>query len=108
MKKISSSTLKKITQLLVEEFDPDKIILFGSFAWGVPNQNSDLDILVVVHDSNLSPVKRSIKAHRCLRGLNISKDILVKTQSEMNKLANVYASLEAQALEKGKILYARA
>ena len=107
MKALSPDIINIIIQNLVKEFSPDKIILFGSRVWGNPDNNSDIDLLVIVPDSNLSPVKRSTLAHRCLRELNIPKDVLVKTRSEIDKYANVYASLEAQILDEGKVLYER-
>ena len=107
MKQLSENIINLIIKNLVREFSPDKIILFGSYVWGNPDSSSDIDILVIVPDSNLSPVKRSTVARRCLRELNFPKDILVKTRSEFDKYVNVYASLEAQILDEGKVLYER-
>lgn len=107
MKTLSSEMLQTITMRLVNEFQPERIILFGSYAWGKPTEDSDLDIMVIVPDSNLPPVQRSIKAHRCLRGIHIPKDVLVKTSFEFEKLSYVHASLEAQVKEQGKIIYER-
>ncbi len=102
---LTSGLIEKITQQLVTEFHPEKIILFGSHVWGKPDKSSDIDIMVIVRESDLSPSKRSVLAHRCLRGLNISKDIIVKTHAEIEKYRNVYASLECEVLEQGKVLY---
>ena len=46
--------LKEMTQRLVAEFQPRQIYLFGSYAWGQPNKDSDVDLLVVVPDSDQS------------------------------------------------------
>ena len=105
MKYISPELLQEMVRRLVHEFHPEQIILFGSHAWGVPKEDSDLDFFVIVSQSKLSPVKRSVIAHRCLRGLNVPKDILVKTRSEVERLRRVHASLEAEVLERGKVLY---
>lgn len=107
MKTLPSETLKHITQRLISEFSPDKIILFGSYVWGNPGDDSDIDLLVIVPESELRPVQRSIRAHRCLRGLSIPKDVLVKTRAEVERFRHVHASLEAQVLEQGKVLYER-
>ena len=40
---------------LVAEFDPDQIILFGSHAWGMPGQDSDVDLLVIVPETDERP-----------------------------------------------------
>ncbi len=105
MKILTSELIKRITQRLVAEFHPEKIILFGSHVWGKPDKSSDVDIMVIVHDSDLSPTKRSVLAHRCLREFNIPKDIIVKTRAEIEKYRNVHASLECEVLEQGKVLY---
>jgi uncharacterized protein len=107
MKVLSEDIINKIIYYLVKEFAPEKIILFGSYVWGKPNEDSDLDLFVIVSESNISPAQRAARAHRCLRGLNFPKDILVKTSSEVEKFINVHASLEAQILDEGKIIYER-
>ncbi len=96
---------REVVQRLVAEFSPLKIILFGSQAWGKPGSHSDVDLFVIVEKSELTRTKRAVRAYRCLKGLNFPKDILVRTQAEVDKYKNVYASLECQVLEKGKVLY---
>jgi predicted nucleotidyltransferase len=97
--------LKEITRRLVAELQPRQIILFGSYAWGQPNEDSDVDLLVIVPDSNQSRMERELRARRCLRDLYISKDVLVQTQGEIEGASRVYASLESEILEKGVRLY---
>ncbi|MBI5215439.1 MAG: nucleotidyltransferase domain-containing protein [Ignavibacteriae bacterium] len=105
MKIISKELLEEITRRLVEEFQPHKIILFGSHAWGTPNDDSDVDICVIVEQSTEAPARRASRAYRCLRGVRVSKDILVKTRSEFDRYFSVPASLERAVAEKGKLLY---
>jgi predicted nucleotidyltransferase len=107
MKTISQDMLQEMTQRLVAEFQPEQVILFGSHAWGKPDENSDIDLLVIVPYSDMKPVQRAIRAHRCLRGIPIPMDILVKTQAEVDEYRDVYASLECEILERGKVLYDR-
>jgi len=97
--------LQEITQRLVPEFQPEQIFLFGSHAWGNPDENSDIDLLVIVSKSDMKPVQRAIRAHRCLLGMPIPMDILVKTQAEVDEYRDVYASLECEILEREKVLY---
>lgn len=42
-----SEKLRAITQAIVDQFQPEQIILFGSYAWGTPNEDSDIDLLVI-------------------------------------------------------------
>jgi len=94
-----------ITGLLVEEFRPEQIFLFGSHAWGDPSPDSDLDLLVIVSESDQKPAARATRAYMRLRGIPVAMDILVKTRSEVEKFRHVYASLTAEILERGKLLY---
>ncbi len=93
--------LDEITKRLALEFQPEQIILFGSHAWGTPTKDSDLDLLVIVKDSPLKPTRRAIKAHRCLKGLGVAKDILVRTTDEANRARNIPSSLLKKIVEKG-------
>jgi uncharacterized protein len=101
----SDQLILEITNRLVQEFKPENIFLFGSHAWGTPHADSDLDILIIVSTSDLSPSKRSTLAYRCLRDIPYPLDILVKTRKEIEKYAQVPLSLEHQILMNGRCLY---
>ena len=105
MKTLSQDLLNEITRRLAVEFQPEQVWLFGSHAWGQPDEGSDLDLLVVVRNSDEAPVRRAQRAHRCLTGLGIAKDILVKTRAELERFRNVRSSLEAEILERGRLIY---
>lgn len=107
MQKLDKTILQKMTNLLVAEFDPDQVILFGSYAWGEPKKDSDIDLYVVIPDSSERPLARARRALTCLENLNVSKDVLVRTRHEAQKYQTVYASLESLIFEKGRILYER-
>ena len=105
MKTISQDLLNEVTSRLAAEFQPEQVWLFGSHAWGQPDEGSDLDLLVVVRQSDETPVRRAQRAHRCLRGLGIAKDILGMTRAELERFRNVRSSLEAEILERGRLIY---
>ncbi|MBW6511262.1 MAG: nucleotidyltransferase domain-containing protein [Desulfuromonadaceae bacterium] len=105
--KVDDNLLQEMTRRLVSALDPEQIILFGSRVWGVPTETSDVDLFVVVEESQLPPALRARAAHRCLRGLNIPKDVLVRTRAEADKYRAVSASLEYLIFEKGRVLYER-
>jgi predicted nucleotidyltransferase len=107
MLEISPQLLREIARRLVDEFQPEAIHLFGSHAWGQPNADSDLDLLVIISASDRSPAQRAARAYRCLQGLNVPKDILVRTRAEVERYRHVPASLEHRILESGKVLYER-
>ncbi|MGI4788018.1 MAG: nucleotidyltransferase domain-containing protein [Janthinobacterium lividum] len=97
--------LQEMTWRLVAEFHPCQIYLFGSHAWGKPNEDSDVDLFVIVPDSDESYMERGLRARGCLSDIRVSKDILVKTQAEVDWASRVYASLESEILECGVKLY---
>ncbi len=97
--------LSQIINTLVSEFKPERIFLFGSHVWGNPDKNSDLDFLIIVEESNLSPVRRAALAYRCLKDIPYPLDILVKTRKEVEKFSKVPAALEYKILNQGKLLY---
>jgi predicted nucleotidyltransferase len=107
MKKIDDAVLQEVTRRLVNQFHPEQIILFGSRVWGKPTAGSDLDLLVIVPQSNLSDYERAVLGHRCLRGINIAKDVIVKTRAEFDFFRDVRASLEYKIARQGKLLYDR-
>jgi len=107
MKTIPAGLLDELVRRLVAEFDPEQIILFGSHAWGTPDDDSDIDLYVIVSQSDERPLDRMSRAHRALRGLNVETDIFVKTRAEFDFFRPVYASLECQAAELGRMLYDR-
>ncbi len=94
-----------MTRRLVAELQPRQIFLFGSHVWGQPHEDSDVDLFVIVPDGTQSGTERELRARRCLRDLRIPKDVLVQTQSEVDRASRVYASLEAEILERGVKLY---
>ena len=105
MKATLAEMLGEMTRRLAAEFGPCQIYLFGSHAWGKPNEDSDVDLLVILPQSRLSRVERDFRARRCLRDLNVPKDVLVETQAEVDRASQAYASLESEILENGVQLY---
>ncbi|WP_366946694.1 nucleotidyltransferase domain-containing protein [Roseiflexus sp.] len=107
LRTINEDLLQEITRRLVELFQPEQVILFGSYVWGTPTADSDVDVMVIVTQSDLSDYERAVLGHRCLSGLNIAKDVIVKTRAEFDFLRDVRASLEYKIARQGKVLYDR-
>ncbi len=57
MQTLEQSILDEMVRRLVAEFQPEKIILFGSHAWGEPTEDSDIDLFVIVSESNERPIR---------------------------------------------------
>jgi predicted nucleotidyltransferase len=95
----------EVVNRLVKEFESEKIILFGSRAWGMPRPDSDIDLLVIVKSSPLSPTRRAAQAYRCLQGLKAPVEVIVSTHGELERYRSVPASLTRRILEHGQVLY---
>jgi len=101
----NQNLLEEVANRLAKELHPEGIWLFGSHAWGTPDEGSDLDLFVVVPESNEAPVERMRRAHRCLRGLGIAKDVLVKTRQEFDRLRALPSTLDHLVFHRGRKLY---
>jgi uncharacterized protein len=102
--KVTPELLQDITHRIVEHFHPDKVILFGSYAYGEPTLHSDVDLLVIMKSTEL-PARRSSNVTRICRPRYLSMDVIVLTPEELaNRLAGFDPFLE-EALTKGKVLY---
>ena len=107
MKTLAPGLLEEMTQRLVEEFQPEEIFLFGSRAWGDPTDDSDIDLLVILPGDATPTMRDAVRARRCLSGVKVPKDILVKSRAQVDRYRRVAASLERQIVEQGKLLYGR-
>ncbi|HEX3890254.1 MAG TPA: nucleotidyltransferase domain-containing protein [Verrucomicrobiae bacterium] len=105
MRTLDKNLLETATKRLVAEFEPEQVWLYGSHAWGNPHDDSDVDLLVVVSHTDETPIHRSQRAHRCLRGLRMPKDVLVETRQEVDRVKELQTSLESAILSRGRRLY---
>jgi predicted nucleotidyltransferase len=86
-------------------YNAKKIYVFGSYAWGSPTEESDLDVLVISDEfKDLSLGKRIAKATDILFELEFPVDLVVETSEEFNKFEKVKGSLEYQVENKGVLL----
>ena len=99
-------SLRPAIQKIVDELNPEKIILFGSYAYGNPTPNSDVDLLVVLK-TNASLKERSWKVSRLLLPRPFPVDILVKTPKEVEKALQSGNFFLQEILNRGKVLYER-
>ncbi len=99
------AVIDSAVERLVAEFHPEQVWLFGSYAWGEPTPDSDLDFLVVVSESDQSPLKRAQRAHHCLGDLEMSKDVLVKTRADFDRFRDVRPSLTYKIVNEGRLLH---
>lgn len=95
--------IKNLCRQIVENFQPQKIILFGSHAYGKPNADSDVDLLVVMPFEG----RNSQKAIEILCGIKsrVPLDLLVRTSEQVRERIEMEDFFMQDIIEKGKILY---
>ncbi|PIP48902.1 MAG: hypothetical protein COX14_02140 [Chloroflexi bacterium CG23_combo_of_CG06-09_8_20_14_all_45_10] len=110
---ITDGRLKKILSQIVEniktKYNPEKIILYGSFAYGVPDENSDIDLLIIKETSK-RPLDRMASVHRIVDIRDSSYPALlpiVLTPDEIKQRLEVGDQFIEGILARGEALYAR-
>jgi len=101
----NSKVIEIVKDRLVKVYNPEVIYLFGSFAWGCPDEHSDLDMLIIVKQSDEKPYRRARIGIKSLSGLKIPKDILVYTREEFKELSQDVSTLCHKIHKEGIKLY---
>jgi uncharacterized protein len=99
-------SLRPAIQKIIQELNPEKIVLFGSYAYGTPNPHSDVDLLVIMKTRS-SLKNRSWAVSRLLLPRPFPVDILVKTPKEIEKALESGDFFIKEILTRGKVLYER-
>lgn len=97
--------LKRTVNQLAEALSPEEIHLFGSHARGDANEDSDVDLMVVVGQSDEPRYRRAWTAYRAATDHSQPTDILVWTRDEWNRGLAQVVSLPATILREGRRLY---
>lgn len=95
--------IQQVCERIAEHFQPEKIILFGSHAYGQPTPESDVDLLVVM-DFAGSPLQQAIKISREL-GLVTPMDLLVRTAAQVQERLQINDPFMREIVERGKVMY---
>lgn len=95
-----------VARTIVERFQPERIILFGSHARGDAGPDSDLDLFVEM-ESDLRPPERAILIDAAFSHRRWPMDVLVYTPEEVGRLRHVNGALLQTIEKEGKLLYER-
>ncbi len=101
-------TIEQIAQRLIESYQPQRIILFGSMAYGEPDDDSDIDMLVV-KETTESPLERRLRVRRLVADprRRIPFSPLVLTPDELSRRLAAGDMFYQEIMRRGKLLYAR-
>lgn len=100
---ITREKIKEVADKIVREFHPEKIILFGSFAWGKPNEDSDIDLFIVKETDNTREFAREVDKSFFSR--DFSMDIIVYTPEQVEKRKKTNDLFIKEIFTHGKFLY---
>lgn len=104
----SKQELKMIVQRIVEAYAPDKIILYGSYAYGTPSELSDFDLLIL-KETTEAPRDRWFAVSKAIWPLptTISAEPIVLTESELAHRLKIGDQFFQGIVSRGKTLYDR-
>ncbi len=102
------SSLQHIVRQLVESYQPQRIILFGSLAYGEPDEDSDIDLLVI-KDTTESPLERRVRVRQLAADPDrrIPFSPLVLTPDELAQRLRMGDAFYQEIVRRGHTLYAR-
>jgi uncharacterized protein len=90
---------------------PEKVILFGSYAYGTPNVESDIDLLIIknIQESEVRTLRLQIKKLLWIsfKGKNLSFDVLVDSEQRVKQRISVGDLYYNEIYNKGKLIYAQ-
>jgi len=103
---VTRKFLRAITRTIVDAVHPEKVILFGSYAYGKPTVDSDIDLLVVMR-SRKQPVERARAISELFLDRHFGMDVLVRTPAELKERLRIGDYFFQEITQKGKVLYER-
>ena len=106
-KRITRAQIRAVVRKIVQEFNPERVILFGSYAYGKPTLDSDVDLLVVMK-SDERPAARATRVIHALHGIKtFPMDVLVRTPEEVQHRLAIGDFFFNEIVSMGSVLYER-
>jgi predicted nucleotidyltransferase len=101
---VELTRIEDLTSRIVREFKPEKVILFGSHAYGLPTNDSDVDILVILRFKG-KPVRKAIEIRNSLNA-HVPLDLIVRTPEQVSERIAQNDWFMREIIERGRTLYA--
>jgi len=103
---VPMSEIQKIVDIIAEKFSPDKIILFGSYAYGLPRRGSDVDLLVVM-DTDKGVIDAALEIRLSLPLRSFGLVLIVRTPGEIERRLQMGDRFITEITTLGKVLHER-
>ena len=107
---VTDTLIDRMVHAIVDEVDPERVILFGSRARGEEREESDVDLVVVEAEPfgpERSRHKEMVRLYKVLADFPVSADVLVYSHEEVDYWRDSLNHVLARALREGKVLYER-
>jgi predicted nucleotidyltransferase len=103
-RRVTRKQIDTVVQKIVQAFHPKKVILFGSYAYGKPTVDSDVDLLIIA-ESTERPAQRAIHVVKQLLDVPFPMDVLVRTPQEVRQRLQINDCFMREIVEQGQVLY---
>lgn len=101
---VRRSQIKRFSLAIAEKFRPHKIVLFGSYAYGKPTEDSDVDLLVIMDRTRYRGERMSLRIRNAIHA-GFPLDILVRTPNFISKHMAWGDGFTQEIITRGKVLY---
>jgi len=101
---VDRAQIRKFSRAVAQKFRPRKIILFGSYAYGTPTEDSDVDLFIIMPRTRERGERMSLRIRHAVPR-NFPLDLLVRTPAEVVKRLRWGDCFVREVVEKGKVLY---
>lgn len=105
MEKNLTEILNQIVDKIINSCNPSRIILFGSAATGIMNENSDFDLLVVMKN-DVHRRKTAQLIYKSISDIGFATDVVVVTEDDISSAENTDENFLKPALKEGRVLFA--
>lgn len=106
-KRVPLRVIQALVSHIVQNFNPEKVILFGSYAHGKPNKWSDVDVLVVMDTPPEGEVATAMTISNSLPPHWFSIDVVVRSQAAIDRRIPLGDWFLKEIMQQGKVMYER-
>jgi predicted nucleotidyltransferase len=103
---IDNKKLNEVVNKIALNYQPESIYLFGSYAFGNPDEDSDLD-LIIIKNTDTPELKRGWEVRKFLIGSLVPMDLLIYTPKEFEEELKSNHSFISSVIKKSKLIYER-
>ena len=103
LEKPTQRTLQALTKDIARKFHPQRIILFGSYAYGQPTRESDVDLLVIMQ-TTVRPIEQAVAIRQAVNA-PFPIDLLVRTPEQIERRLSLGDCFFKEIVSRGRVLY---